>query len=69
MKLNSKKTKFYSGKRNSWNAYRQDTYAFTISNGQQEWNKAKSTFRFWDGLPVQEASLVLEHQNKKEWKH
>lgn len=66
MKLNSEKTKFYSEKSNSWNTYHQDTYAFNISNSGQEGNKAKSAFRFWDGLPVQGASLILEHQNNKE---
>lgn len=66
MKLNSEKTKFYPEKSNSWNTYHQDTYAFNISNSRQEGNKAKSAFRFWDGLPVQGESLILEHQNNKE---
>jgi len=69
MKLNSEKTKFYSEKSNSWSTYHQGTYAFNISNSGQEGNKAKSAFRFLDGLPVQGANLILEQQNYKEWKH
>lgn len=55
-------------KSNSWNTYHQDTYVFIIRNSRQG-NKAKSAFRFWDGLPVQGESLILEQQNNKEYKY